>query len=92
MKYKRTAHFKKAFKELPEPIKEKVVKVFVLFQENTHHPSLGVKKMKGHKKVWEGRVDEFYRFTFEYQIDPDSDEQICVFRNIGRHDILDHNP
>ena len=92
MKYQRTAHFKKAVQELPKPVKEKLPKIFALFQENMQHPSLGVKKMKGHKNIWEGRLDDFYRFTFEYQVDPETNEQICVFRNIGRHDILDHNP
>ena len=92
MKYQRTARFKKAVQELPKPIREKLSKIFTLFQENTQHPSLGVKKMKGHKNIWEGRIDDFYRFTFEYGVDPDTDETICIFRNIGRHDILDHNP
>jgi mRNA interferase RelE/StbE len=65
MKYQRTAHFKKAFSALPKPIRRKVPKVFALFQENPQHPSLGVKKMKNHKSIWEGRIDDFYRFTFE---------------------------
>ena len=92
MNYQRTARFKKAFKEPPKPIQEKVTKVFVLFQQNPQHPSLGVKKMKKHMNIWEGRVDDFYRFTFEYQTDSATGEPICIFRNIGRHDILDHNP
>jgi mRNA interferase RelE/StbE len=92
MKYQRTKRFKKAFKELPESVKEKVAKAFSLFRENPQHPSLSIKKMKGHRDIWEGRVDDFYRFTFEYQAVPDSDETVCIFRNIGRHDILDHDP
>ena len=51
MKYQRTAHFKKAVNDLPKPIKEKLPKIFALFQENMQHPSLGVKKMKGHKNI-----------------------------------------
>lgn len=92
MKYRRSVRFKKAIKELPNPIKEKVTKTFALFRENPQHPSLGVKKMKKHQSIWEGRIDDFYRFTFEYQVDPDTGESICFFRNIGRHDILDHDP
>ncbi len=49
MKYQRNEQFKKVAKDLPKPIKEKLPKIFNLFQENTQHPSLGVKKMKGHK-------------------------------------------
>jgi mRNA-degrading endonuclease RelE of RelBE toxin-antitoxin system len=69
-----------------------VQKAFKLFQNNPHHPSLGIKKIKGHEGIWEGRIDDFYRFTFEYLTDPDTGEQICLFRNIGRHDIIDHAP
>ncbi len=76
----------------PSPSRKNSPRFLHYSKENTQHPSLGVKKMKGHKNIWEGRVDDFYRFTFEFQVDPDSNEQICVFRNIGRHDILDHNP
>jgi len=65
MKYQRTARFKKAFKALPKSIQKKVAKIFVLFKDDPQHPSLGVKKMKRHKNIWEGRVDDFYRFTFE---------------------------
>jgi mRNA interferase RelE/StbE len=92
MIYRRSAGFKKAFKTLPKSTQAKVAKAFSLFQDNPQHPSLGVKKIKGHDDIWEGRIDDFYRFTFEYQLDEDTDEKICFFRNIGRHDILDHDP
>lgn len=48
--------------------------------------------MKGYEAICEGRIDDFYRFTFEYLTDDDTGEEVCYFRNIGRHDILDHNP
>jgi len=92
MRYVRTARFKKALKTLPKTIKAKIPKAFALFQENPQHPSLGVKKIKGRENTWEGRIDDFYRFTFEYQADPNNSESICVFRNIGRHDIIEHAP
>ncbi len=92
MKYQRTAHFKKAYQALPKTIQAKVAKAFLLFQSNPQHPSLGVKKMQGYDRIWEGRIDDFYRFTFEYVTDEATGEAICLFRNIGRHDILDHNP
>ena len=92
MKYQRTARFKRAFKSLPGDVQVKVAKAFVLFQANPQHPSLGVKKMQGLKGIWEGRIDDFYRFTFEYVTDESTGETMCLFRNIGRHDILDHNP
>lgn len=92
MKYRRTERFRKAAKELPKPIQAKVVKAFRLFQENPQHPSLHTKRIRGTDNVWEGRIDDFYRFTFEYQTDPETSEDICIFRNIGRHDIIDHAP
>jgi mRNA interferase RelE/StbE len=92
MKYRRTERFRKATEALPKTIKAKIPKAFKLFQENPQHPSLGVKKIKGLENIWEGRIDDFYRFTFEYQTDPETDEPVCLFRNIGRHDIIDHAP
>jgi mRNA-degrading endonuclease RelE of RelBE toxin-antitoxin system len=92
MIYRRTARFKKSFQELPNHIKEKAAKAFFLFQENPRHPGLGIKKMEGHQDVWEGRIDRGYRFTFHYDKDPQTGEGICIFRNIGTHNILDHDP
>jgi len=36
--------------------------------------------------VWEGRIDVSYRFTFHYEDD------LCVFRNIGPHAIVEREP
>ncbi len=92
MIHRRSPEFKKAFKALPKPIQAKAVKAFALFKENPRHPSLGVKKIKGWDNLWEGRVDVFYRFTFEYLTHPESGETVCWFRNIGPHDIIEHEP
>lgn len=92
MIYRRSSEFKKAYQELPEHIQEKVKKAFALFKENPQHPSLGTKKIKGREGIWEGRVNQFYRFTFEYIEDSASGETTCLFRMIGRHEIVDHNP
>jgi mRNA-degrading endonuclease RelE of RelBE toxin-antitoxin system len=86
VKYRRTAQFKAAFDKLPSEIQQKVYKAFSLFQQNPHHPSLVVKQIRGLPGVWEGRIDIRYRFTFHYE------EDICVFRNIGPHNILERNP
>ena len=86
MKYRRTAQFKNAYEKLPPEIKEKAFKAFLLFQQNPHHPSWFVKHIRGLSGVWEGRIDIRYRFTFHYE------EDLCVFRNIGPHSILERNP
>ena len=91
MIYCRSERFRKSFKTLPRHIQEKAVKAFSLFKQDPGHPSLGVKKMEGKEGIWEGRVDVFYRFTFHYEYDL-SGERVCLFRNIGPHDILDTAP
>jgi mRNA-degrading endonuclease RelE of RelBE toxin-antitoxin system len=92
MIYRRTERFKKAYQGLPTPIRQKVAKVFVLFQENLAHPALGVKKMQGHGNIWEGRIDRQYRFTFHFEKDEDSGNIICVFRTMDNHDECLKNP
>lgn len=92
MIYKQTARFRKAFKKLPTPIKDKVQKAFILFQQNQQHPSLGIKKVQGVEGVWEGRIDISYRFTFQYDKDEITGDTICLFRNIGPHDIVRTDP
>ena len=92
MIYERTRRFNKSLDSLPADVQTKAVKAFELFVDNPQHPSLRVKKMKGHKAIWEGRIDQFYRFTFEYGKDAETGEAVCTLRNVGRHDILDHSP
>jgi len=69
MIFRRTARFAKAFCALPREIQEKALKVFALFQQDPRHPSLVVKKLKGSRDIWEGRIDQSYRFTFHYEKD-----------------------
>ena len=92
MIYRRTARFKKAYQSLPKHIRKKVAKAFALFQEDPAYPSLGVKKMQGYQGVWEGRINQQYRFTFHYERHPERDETICVFRNVDNHDECLKNP
>jgi mRNA-degrading endonuclease RelE of RelBE toxin-antitoxin system len=86
MKYVRTERFKKAAAKLPREIQAKAAKAFILFKDNPRHPSLGVKRVQGMPDVWEGRIDVNYRFTFHYEGD------VCVFRNIGLHAIVEREP
>ena len=55
---------------------EKVKKAFLLFKENPQHRSLGTGKIKGQEGIWEGRIDDFYRFTFEYDDSIDLGHQL----------------
>lgn len=92
MIYRRTARFRKAFRALPPETQKKAIKAFIMFQSNPNHPSLVIKKIKGMEGVWEGRIDQDYRFTFHYEKDPVSGDTICAFRNVDSHDACLKNP
>ena len=49
MRIHRTDLFKDDYQKLPKAAQEKFDKKILLFAENIRHPSLRVKKMKGHK-------------------------------------------
>ena len=82
MKFYRTERFKKSYKKLPLQIKKLAKKQFRLLLSNPRHPSLNIKKMQDLRNIWEGRITESYRFTFQIEKD------CYVFRNIGTHKIL----
>ena len=92
MIYRRTERFKTAFVNLPKETQEKVYKAFALLKEDPGHPSLMIKKMQGLEDIWEGRIDQEYRFTFHYEIEEITGETVCVFRNIDNHDACLKNP
>ena len=78
----RTERFKKDFKRLPREIHIRTAKVLELFLSNPRHPSLQVKKMEGAPNIWELRVRQTYRITFQFEQDG------VLLRRIGTHDIL----
>ncbi len=92
MQYRRLPSFYKSLKDLPPDIRAKLPKAFELFQADRSHPSLDIKPVKGREGIWEGRIDRFYRFTFEYGQDEETGETICWFRNVGRHEIVKRSP
>ena len=82
MQIYRTARFKKDYQKLPEEIKKAAKQQLAFLLSNPDHPSLNMKKMQDPRNIWEARVTESYRFTF--QIEKDS----YILRKIGTHDIL----
>ena len=86
MRILRTEAFKEDFKQLPKPTQGKFGNKIILFMNDIHHPSLRVKKMKGHKNRWEASIDMFYRFTFEIHSD------YYLLRRIGPHDDVLKKP
>lgn len=93
MKFRKSKRFQKSFDNLPTHIQDKTRKAFGLFKRQPYppfHPSLVIKKIRGKEGIFEGRVDAFYRFTFE--IIEQEGETIYYFRNIGAHDITSTAP
>lgn len=80
MTIKAYRRFKKSYQSLPENIQEKVDRQLNTLENNFRHPSLHTKKIKGAGGIWEVRVDDFYRMTFEI-----IDDAIYL-RVVGNHD------
>ena len=74
--------FEKDYGALPEEIKTLTDRKLRLLLQNPRHPSLQIKKMNDPRSIWEGRITQSYRFTF--QIEGDT----YLLRRIGPHDIL----
>ena len=53
MKITTTQRFDTEYTSLPSTLKKMIDRKLRLFQENSRHPSLHTKKMKGHNNIWE---------------------------------------
>ena len=82
MKLLFTRTFIKNYRKLPKRIQSTTDKQLEYLLSDPEHPSLNIKKMKDPREIWEGRVTESYRFTFQIQ------EETYVLRKVGSHDIL----
>lgn len=76
----RTERFKAAYRELTPPNQQQARKAIRLLRENSRHPGLRVKKIKGTEDIWEARASRSMRITFEVRGD------LIILRNIGEHD------
>jgi mRNA-degrading endonuclease RelE of RelBE toxin-antitoxin system len=79
--------FEQAYELLPFEIRKKVAKAMQLLAENPRHPSLQTKLVKGIRGVYEARVDQSYRMT--YQRLPND---LLLMRVVGKHDETLKNP
>jgi mRNA-degrading endonuclease RelE of RelBE toxin-antitoxin system len=73
--------FKKDFEKLPLEIQRRAEKQLRLFIQNPKHNSLNIKKMRSPNNIWEGRITQSYRFTFQIE------GNTYVLRRMGTHDI-----
>ena len=78
----RTERFVNDFQRLPADIQARAAKALEFFLANQRHPSLHVKKMEGTPDVWELRVSDNYRITFQFV------REGVLLRRIGTHDLL----
>jgi mRNA interferase RelE/StbE len=70
----------KSYKKLPKKIQIKTDKQLKFLLINKRHPSLRVKKLKGHDDLLEARIDYHYRFVFQEE----KDKILIMF--MGPHD------
>ena len=78
--------FKKGFRTVPADVQKKAIKAFRFLASDPRHPSLGIKKIKGVKVIWEGLIDRSYRFTFLFEAEEGAGEMVCVVRNVDSQD------
>jgi mRNA-degrading endonuclease RelE of RelBE toxin-antitoxin system len=77
-----TERFARRYRALPREIQERVDAQLELPLENPRHPSLRSRKMQGTARIWELRVTQGYRLTFQIEGD------VYLLRTVGTHDIL----
>ena len=86
-KIRSSPRYKKSYRKLPEVIRAKVKKALTLLAENPQHPSLQTKRIQGFAGIYEARVDQNYRLTYE-RLTGDK----LLLRAVGRHDETLRNP
>lgn len=85
-RYRFTRQFEESLAAQPDDIVDLFEKKLGIFLTNMFHPSFRTKKIKGLKRtlIWETSLTMNYRFTFQI-----AEDDTIIFRNIGRHSILD---
>lgn len=82
-----TERFEQSFLSLPPEIQKKLLKVLRLLAENPRHPSLQTKPIQGARGIFEARIDQSYRLTYQ-RLPNDT----LLLRAAGKHDETLKNP
>jgi mRNA-degrading endonuclease RelE of RelBE toxin-antitoxin system len=82
MKLQPTERFAQDYEGLPQHVQRRVDKTLGLLLADPRHPSLQIKKIKGHENRWEGRVALHHRVIFSIESDA------YVLLRVGTHDLL----
>ena len=77
-----TNTFIKHYKKLDPILKNQVKEALIILQDNPLHPSLGNKKITGHKNVYEIRISRNFRITYSKY------GNTLMLRKVGKHDII----
>jgi mRNA interferase RelE/StbE len=83
----RTERFRKSVLELDKRTRKKLKRKLELLVSYPRHPSLMVKKIKGTRSIFEARVNDFYRMTFQY-----GEEGEIILRVVGLHNAAIKKP
>ena len=81
MKFRRLVPFAHQYAGLPASIRKKVDRQLLYLAGGLRHSGLRARKMVGHEDIWEARIDEHYRFTFQVQ------GNLIILRKVGTHQI-----
>jgi mRNA-degrading endonuclease RelE of RelBE toxin-antitoxin system len=82
-----TERFEQDFLRLPPELQKKVLKVLRLLAENPRHPSLQTKPIQGARGLYEARIDQSYRMTYQHL-----PNDVLLLRAAGKHDETLKNP
>ena len=86
-KIESSQRFKDAYRDLPPEIQAKVKKALRLLTEYLRHPSLQTKPIHGIPGIYEARVNQSYRMTYE-RLPGD----IVRMRTVGKHEEALRHP
>jgi mRNA-degrading endonuclease RelE of RelBE toxin-antitoxin system len=86
MPVKRSPRFIEKYLALPEAIRRKTDKALRLLDRDFRHPGLQSKLLVQGQGIFEARVNDHYRLTYQRQGD------VLFLRNIDNHDDCLKNP
>ncbi|OGO40525.1 MAG: hypothetical protein A2Z04_05340 [Chloroflexi bacterium RBG_16_57_9] len=75
-----TGRFARAYARLPDHIQKKVDKALRLLEADFRHPGLRTRRIEGTPGIYEARVDQKHRMTYEREGDR------LIMRTVGEHD------
>lgn len=76
--------FARDYRKLAPELKPRVQKTLLQMEQHLRHPGLRVKRMQGTADIWEARVTQSCRITFNLE------GEIVLLRTVGDHDVLKH--